>query len=339
MDAHQHANRHWQSLGWVALLLWPLAQLFRLVAASRRIAFRSGLLKSYRAPVPVLVVGNITVGGSGKTPLVIWLVNHLRSQGWRPAIVARGYGGNAKHWPQQVRADSDPLMVGDEAVLMAQQAACPVCVAPDRPEAVRQLLRHTECDIVVSDDGLQHYALQRDIEIAVIDGERRFGNALPLPAGPLREPLKRLQSVDLVITNGIPAAGECQMTLEEPSVYALHENALRVDAGGQSLQTFAGQRVHAIAGIGHPQRFFDMLRAHQLEVVEHAFADHYRFGPADLEFAERLPLLMTEKDAVKCRRFTLADAWVVRVEANPEQTFVDGLQRMLQGLGKAERET
>ena len=314
----------WQRLGPLAIALWPVSLLFRLVVASRRWAYRRNLLKSKHPAVPVIVVGNITVGGSGKTPLVIWLVEFLRGHGLQPGVVSRGYGGGASHWPQQVGADSDPVAVGDEAVLLAQRAACPVCVGPDRPAAIDALLQHSGCDVVVSDDGLQHYAMSRDIEIAVIDGQRRFGNGLMLPAGPLREPVSRLRDVDLVICNGQPQADEFAMQLSSPQIY-------RLDGEGPSrdISVLEGQRVRAIAGIGNPGRFFDMLRSHGLVVQGHAFPDHHAYTAEDLAFAAELPLLMTEKDAVKCRNIFAGDAWVVSIQAQPEAPFVHRLSQAL----------
>lgn len=320
-------NRHWQNVGPLAILLFPLSLVFRLVVALRRTAYRIGVLRQRRADCPVIVVGNITVGGSGKTPLVIWLCQWLQEQGFRPGIVSRGYGGRARHWPQQVRPDSDPGVVGDEAVLLARRCQRPVCVGPDRPAAIEALLRHTDCDIVISDDGLQHYAMARDIEIAVIDGERRFGNGLMLPAGPLREPVSRLKSIDLVICNGQPAPGEFAMRMRHPQLQALAGNGEL-----QDIDQFHGMRMRAVAGIGNPARFFSMLRRFGLQVEAHAFPDHHAFVADDLHFEESLPLLMTEKDAVKCRRIVTGDAWAVRVEAQPDAPFVHRLGSLLETL-------
>jgi len=266
------------------------------------------------------------VGGAGKTPLVIWLCAHLRQLGYRPGIVSRGYGGKASHWPQQVRADSDPVMVGDEAVLLARRTGCPMSVAPDRSEAVDALLRYTDCDIVVSDDGLQHLALGRDLEIAVVDGERGLGNGFLLPAGPLREPAGRLRKTDLVITNGPCWQDVPVMQLVRPRLVPLLAEGW---AEAQPLDTLMGRRVHAIAGIGNPQRFFDLLRAHGIEVVPHVFPDHHLYRHIDLRFEPELPVLMTEKDAVKCQRFGRPDHWVVQVDAQPEKAFIERLDRLL----------
>jgi len=318
----------WQRTGPLAVLGLPLALLFRLLVALRRAVWRLGLRRSYRAPCPVIVVGNLTVGGSGKTPLVLWLAQWLRGQGWRPGIVSRGYGGCARHWPQQVRPDSDPRVVGDEAVLLARQGGCPVCVGPDRGAAVEALLTYTDCDIVIADDGLQHYALARDIEIVVIDGQGGFGNGLMLPAGPLREPVSRLRSVDLVVSNGERRSGAHAMRMRPTGAVALND-----ERQVHPLEDWRGRRVRAIAGIGRPERFFDMLRRQGLLVEAVAFPDHHEFSVADLAFDDDLPLLMTEKDAVKCRRLIHHDdTWVVHIEAVPEAPFILRLERLLDEL-------
>lgn len=319
-------ERFWNSLNPLSLLLSPLAGVFALVSGSRRLMYRIGLLRSRRFSVPVIIVGNITVGGTGKTPLVIWLAAYLKRRGWRPGIVSRGYGGTASHWPQQVRADSDPGVVGDEAVMLAARTGCPMCVGPDRPAAVEALLQHTDTDIVISDDGMQHYALARDIEIAVIDGERRLGNGLLLPAGPLRESRTRLDGVDLVVVNGQAQQGEFSMKLFQPELRRLKDDTIG------SITDFAGSEVHAVAGIGNPKRFFDMLRRFDLKAIEHAFPDHHAFSAHDLTFSPELPVLMTEKDAVKCRRLPCHSCWVVHVNAQPDASFVHRLSTLLKEL-------
>jgi tetraacyldisaccharide 4'-kinase len=219
-----------------------------------------------------------------------------------------------------VRVDSDPRVVGDEAVLLAQRCGRPVCVGPDRPAAVQALLAHTDCDIVISDDGLQHYALGRDLEIVVIDGQRRFGNRLLLPAGPLREPVSRLRSADLVICNGKPHHGEHAMRLRRPRLLPLRGNAPPVD-----IERLRGRRVRAIAGIGNPQRFFDLLRRFGLQLETHVFPDHHAYVADDLAFDPPMPLLMTEKDAVKCRHLAPPDSWVLRIEVQPDAPFLHRL--------------
>ena len=259
-------------------------------------------------PVPVVMVGNLTVGGTGKTPLVTWLVTFLKESGYRPGVIARGYKGRARHWPQQVRADSDPLAVGDEAVLLAGCCGCPIAVAPDRVAAARALLEHSDCDLIVCDDGLQHYALKRDIEIAVIDGVRRIGNGYCLPAGPLREPSGRLAEVDLVVVNGLGRRGEYPMKMRAGRVINLDQKLESRD-----LSSFARQSVHAVAGIGNPERFFVSLRQAGMLLEEHVFPDHHAYTAANLDFGDDRPVMMTEKDAVKCRNLCLTNAWYVPV--------------------------
>lgn len=264
--------------------------------------------------MPVVVVGNITVGGSGKTPLVLWLAENLRSFGFQPGIISRGYGG--KNCAQtEVMPDSDPFMVGDEPVLLARKSGCPVWVGRNRAEAAHALLKaHPACNLILSDDGLQHYRLSRNVEIAVVDGERWFGNGCLLPAGPLREPVARLASVDAVVVNGgggeIPqdAKAGFAMRLVGAEFYNLADPTRRAKP-----QDFAGQILHAIAGIGNPARFFEHLRSLGLVITEHPFPDHHAFQPQDIDFPGQV--LMTEKDGVKCAGFAKNNYWVLAVEA------------------------
>lgn len=315
--------KHWYSPQ--APLLWlPVSWLFLFLVAIRRGLYKACILPSQRLPVPVIVVGNINVGGTGKTPMVAWLVNLLKQQGYRPGVITRGYGGQAKHWPQQVHPDSDPFIVGDEPVLLAQRCACPVAAAPDRVAAAKSLLQYSNCNIVVADDGLQHYRLRRDIEVVVVDGERRFGNGQCLPAGPLREPVSRLKSVDFVIANGLAKQGEFAMTLVPGELVAVHDMQTKM-----GLDVLESKRVHAVAGIGNPARFFELLKKHGLDVIEHAFPDHYQFDASDIGFDDELPVLMTEKDAVKCRRFARENTWYLPVEAQLGENFT---YRFLQQL-------
>ena len=318
----------WHQRNALSIVLRPLSWCYRLLFMLRRWAYRSGLKHVYHVGVPVIVVGNISVGGTGKTPLVIWLVESLRTAGYKPGIVARGYRGKAKHWPQQVRPDSDPVIAGDEAVLLAARSRCPVAVAPKRVEAAQALLTHHDCNIIISDDGLQHYALGRDIEIAVIDGIRRFGNGFCLPAGPLREPVHRLNSVDyIVVTEGGAMQREHMMRL-------IAERLVSVRDAEQSCtaERLGSRRVHAVAGIGNPRRFFMQLRRMGLEVVEHPFPDHHDFTAGDLQFAESLPLIMTEKDAVKCRRFAADNWWYLPVSAEVDDKLKSDLLQQLRTL-------
>lgn len=315
---------YWYNKSLLTFALLPLSWLFCALAVSRRFAYLRGLLKTHRLPVPVIVVGNISVGGTGKTPLVTWLVELLKQQGRRPGIVSRGYGGGASHWPQQVRPDSDPRMVGDEAILLSRRCACPMAVGPDRVAAASALLAHTDCDIIVADDGLQHYALGRDVEIAVVDGVRRFGNGLCLPAGPLREPPGRLNDVQMVVANGVAGPREFAMRLIPGSLCNLHEPQRR-----RALDSFRGQKVHAVAGIGFPQRFFRQLTEQGLEVVEHPFPDHHPYCKSDIHFDDDLPVLMTEKDAVKCREFATERHWFLPVDALLDERASQLLLRLI----------
>lgn len=322
---HEFLDKLWYERHPASTLLVPLSWLYRLIVAVRRAGVRSGLLSTYRAPVPVIVVGNITVGGTGKTPLVIWLVEYLRSVGFTPGIISRGYRGRAKSWPQQVRADGDPEMVGDEAIVLARRTACPLAVGPIRADNVEALMRHSDCDIVISDDGLQHYRLERDVEILVVDGIRRYGNGRCLPAGPLREPLSRLNEIALTVNNGIASRGEFEMKLAASKLRALDGSSMQLD-----LEEFTGKAVNAVAGIGHPERFFEMLRQKGLRVIKHPFPDHHRFTASDVTFDNGLPIVMTEKDAVKCERLKLVDAWYLPIDVTLPKVFEHRLSAALE---------
>ncbi len=295
--------------------LWrrPLASLFLAASLLRRLAYRYRLLPVHRLPVPVIVVGNISVGGTGKTPLTLWLVEALRQAGWRPGILSRGYGGS-QGGPAPVRADSDPAEVGDEPLLLARRAGVPVWIGRRRAQAGSALLAaHPEVDVLITDDGLQHYALARDVEIAVVDGVRRFGNGWPLPAGPLRELPGRLNEVDAVVVHG----GEADWLRVKAPVYRMRLAPRRLrqlsnPGCTQPLDWLTGRRMQAVAGIGHPERFFELLRKLGAEVVPHPFPDHHAFRERDLPPGT---VVMTEKDAVKCARFARSDDWVLEVDA------------------------
>lgn len=314
----------WYADSFASLLLAPLGWLFCALAILRRKAYRLGLLTVERMPVPVIVVGNITVGGTGKTPLVAWLARFLRQAGYTPGIVSRGYGGRSGNRTQPVGSDSDPAVVGDEAVLLARRSGCRVVVGTDRVAAARALLEQGHCDVIISDDGLQHYRLGRDVEIAVIDGTRRLGNRRCLPAGPLREPVRRLRHVDIVVVNGAQEEGAYSMRLIGPDAVNLVDEGL-----SRSLEEFRGAEVHAVAGIGHPVRFFSQLRENGLRAIEHPFPDHYPYQPEDLAFTDGSPLLMTEKDAVKCRGFAQPHFWYVPVEARLDKGFGERVLALL----------
>lgn len=318
-------ERHWYRIGVLHIVLWPLSLSFRLLVALRRLAYRLGLLPAQALPVPVIVVGNISVGGTGKTPLVLWLVDFLRAQGYHPAVISRGYGGSTTH-PMAVSAATDPFLAGDEPVLIARRSGCPVWVGADRVAAAQALLRgRPDSDVLICDDGLQHYRLRRDVEIAVIDGERGFGNGQLLPAGPLREPLGRLAETDIVVTHGgIPLPGSVPMRLTGRRFRNLQDPARTV-----SKEFFHGQLLHAVAGIGNPARFFAQLERMGLTVAPHAFPDHHAYRPADLQFAGTAVILMTEKDAVKCMAFAQPQWWYLEVEAEVGEALGHRLLQML----------
>ncbi|MBA4741195.1 MAG: tetraacyldisaccharide 4'-kinase [Azoarcus sp.] len=312
-----HPPAFWRRRGALALTLLPLAGLFASLAALRRTAYRRGWLPADAPGVPVIVVGNIAVGGSGKTPVVQWLIDVLRVAGFSPGIVSRGHGGSERG-PALVPADGDAARFGDEPVLLARVSAAPLVIGRDRPAAVRRLLEaHPQCDVVVADDGLQHYRLARQIEIAVVD-EFQLGNRLRLPAGPLREGLSRLAEADLVFAHG-PLSASVRSAAGEVPVFdmRLHGDELVSIDGTRrvALTHFAGRRVHAIAGIGRPQRFFDQLSCAGLEVVGHAFPDHHAYRPEDLAMASDEPKILTSKDAVKCAAFAPPGTWVLPVRA------------------------
>ncbi len=314
----------WYKDPFIGTWLMPLGFLFADIVKFRKFLYQIGIKKRHKLAVPVIVVGNITVGGTGKTPLVIYLAQLLKTAGYKPGIISRGYGGQTKHYPQAVSELSKAEIVGDEALLIAKHTACPVVVGPFRVDAGKLLLGQSDCDVILSDDGLQHYALQRDIEIAVVDGERRFGNGYCLPAGPLREPIDRLQTVDFVVVNG-------QAT--EPNEFSMQiigDTAINLRTNQKKpLHEFAGVDCHALAGIGNPDRFFNLLAATKINSVNHAFPDHYQYQPKDIEFSDNKPVLMTEKDAVKCTAFAGAHHWTVPVTAQPDAKFSEQFLQLL----------
>lgn len=307
----------WYEQGRAPWWVGPLSALYGGVTRLRRALYRAGVLRSERLSVPVIVIGNISVGGTGKTPLTLAVARALQQSGLRPGVVSRGYGGTQRE-PMLLTASPDPAQVGDEPCLI-RASGIEVAIGRDRPAAA-QLLLEAGCNVVIADDGLQHYRLARDIEICVIDGQRRFGNRRLLPAGPLREPMGRLASTDFRVCNGGRAeADEVPMTLVGGQARAL------LDGRGQALAEFAGQRVRAIAAIGNPGRFFESLRGYGLEVIELAFPDHHAYSASELDFRDQLPLLMTEKDAVKCLPFAQPHWWAVPVRAELPASFLVAL--------------
>ena len=299
----------WYRGAWWLWLLRPLELLFRAIAAARRTLYRIGVLEVYRAPRPVVVVGNITVGGTGKTPIVIALVEAMQHQGLRAGVVSRGYGATGSNFPHTVTDQSEAAECGDEPLLIYRRTGCPCVVAPSRPEAVASLLDTFEVDVVISDDGLQHYALDRDMEIAVIDAKRLLGNGFCLPAGPLREPPARLDSVDFILYRG----GDDPLS----GVNYRPSGLVNMVSGQQRplAPALEQEQVHAIAGIGQPQQFFQSLEDAGYRLETHAYPDHHLYGPGDFAKLGDKPVIMTEKDAVKCRDFVGRDAWYLKIDA------------------------
>lgn len=311
-------------------LLGPLEALYRAAVARRAARYAAGRKPVWRAPIPVIVIGNITLGGTGKSPLTAWLAGWLAARGWRPGIVSRGYGGRSADYPLRVSAETPASDCGDEPLMLAEQSGVPVVVDPDRPRGARALI-DAGCDILLSDDGLQHLALGRDIELVVVDGRRGLGNRRCLPAGPLREPAERLSRVDAVLINGehgsptTPPGYRMRLTPQRWHHLASGErHALRP-------LPFAAA-VHGVAGIGHPQRFFASLAALGLEVEPHVFADHHHYRAAELAFDDERPVVMTAKDAVKCRAMNDPRHWALEVEAEPDAAFITWLETRLAAL-------
>jgi tetraacyldisaccharide 4'-kinase len=322
MSAHAWFNEIWYAGTPPPWWLRPLSTFYGAISALRRFAYARNLARSTPLSCPVIVVGNLTTGGTGKTPLVCWLAEQLKERGFRPGVVTRGYGGSSRAARLVLHTDAADV-VGDEALLLARRARAPIAIGRNRPAAA-QLLINAGCDVILSDDGLQHYALARDCEIIVIDGDRRFGNGQLLPAGPLREAPARLQRADAVVING----GEFKRDA------ALHMRLLATSAVAMKygttkpLREFSGQPVHAVAAIGNPQRFFAMLRAVGIRAIEHPLPDHARLTLEDISFADDLAVLMTEKDAVKCREIAGPHHWYVPVSA----AFAPGDGEKLRGI-------
>lgn len=302
------------------LLLWPLEWLYRRVVQRRRQRYLSGRLPVVRAPVPLVVVGNITLGGTGKTPLILWLIEHCQAKGLRVGVVSRGYGAQPPQWPWPVTALQSAQQCGDEPLLIVQRTGVPMMIDPNRGRALKALLARQPLDLVLSDDGLQHYALGRDLELVLLDASRGLGNGHCLPVGPLREPATRLGSVDAVLCNGHVEDSE------QGFGCVLKPTALVELCSGQQWPLThlpAGQAVHAVAGIGNPQRFFRTLEGLNWQPIAHSFADHAQYKAEQLNFRPLLPLVMTEKDAVKCRPFAQPGWYYLSVQAQPSPAFVD----------------
>jgi len=314
----------YQATRWWVWLLWPFSLLMRLINSVRFFAYQKKWLASYRSQLPVVVVGNISVGGNGKTPFVISLCELLIKQGYKPGVISRGYGGKAETYPLLVTHQTTGKEAGDEPILIFKRLQVPVVVDPKRAKAADYLAKHCDVDVIVTDDGLQHYALQRDIEIVVVDGKRRYGNQHIMPMGPLREPLSRLKSVDFIINNGEQHAHEHTMLLV-PSV------CQRVDG---IADTLTDTTVNACAAIGHPPRFFNTLEQSGFDIKKQvAFADHHAYDVNDFkQFEKNTPLLMTEKDAVKCTGFAQNNWWYLSVDGMLPDLFTDSFLKKLKQI-------
>ncbi|MDG2091080.1 MAG: tetraacyldisaccharide 4'-kinase [Gammaproteobacteria bacterium] len=327
--------------------LKPASALFSVISKTRRFLYLSGKKKVYRASVPLIVVGNITVGGTGKTPLIVYLARQLLHAGYRPGIVSRGYGSNAPAYPFNVKIDSPVKHSGDEALLIARNTECPVVIDANRAEAVKSLEQHHDCNVILSDDGMQHYAIARDIEIVVVDGRRGFGNGELLPAGPLREKPERLDDVDYIICNGESKLSfnkpDFVMTLKPrhlchllsgeifPMQHVIEEivKSREKNQDIDKTEEIGKHKVHAIAGIGNPERFFSSLCDCGFDIISHVFDDHHTYTLQDITFDDEHEVIMTEKDAVKCMDFARKTDWYLRVNAVIDEKFIESLLAQL----------
>ncbi len=334
MLTKQFIENIWYSKHPFAIVLLPLSWLYSLIIFLRRLCYQSGLIAVNQIDVPVIIVGNISVGGTGKTPLVIWLADYFKKKGYKPGIISRGYGGKLSGKSQQVRPDSNPDLVGDEPVLIAKRTNCPVAIAVQRRRAAEELIEYCDCDLILCDDGMQHYSLGRDIEIAVIDGQRRFGNGHCLPAGPLREPISRLGNVDFVVSKYIAGRHEYKMEYTYGDLVSLM-NPDRT----QPISSLNGQSVHAISGIGNPDRYYSYLRNNKLHIISHDFPDHHPFTKNDVIFDDGLAVVMTEKDAVKCINFATENHWYLPISARLPDSFTYRLEALMKDIIDGQKTT
>jgi tetraacyldisaccharide 4'-kinase len=326
----------YKKAGWL-ILLWPLAFLFQILAGVRR-SLQQVKSRPPELTVPVVVIGNISAGGTGKTPLLIALTQQLKAEGFSPGVISRGYGGQGANYPMQVSASENPAIAGDEPVLIARKTDCPVVIDPDRSAALNYLLETNNVDVVLSDDGLQHYKLYRDIEVAVVDGQRLFGNGLCLPAGPLREPVKRLMNSDFVVLNG---AAESALPILEPAVQMTMEPKILVNLATGEKRPFGGapfnmgNKIQVVSGIGNPKRFYNVLEKLPYPIMPMAFPDHHQFSESDFqsdEFDEHQPVVMTEKDAIKCESFAKNNFWYLQAEVSLPDSFLEEFTKKLKSF-------
>jgi tetraacyldisaccharide 4'-kinase len=339
--SYRWIHRVWYEGAVSGLILLPLTGLYWIVLQVQHLLFRCGLFRIHKAAVPVIVVGNITAGGTGKTPTVLWLVEELRARGFTPGIVSRGYGGSHSGTSMRVDADSAAAVVGDEPVLLAKRGQCPVVVDSDRFRAANMLIEDG-VDVIISDDGLQHLRLHRDYEICVIDASRGLGNKRLLPAGPLRESARRLHSVDLILSNGGSARSDAS-SIDAYNAAATDfvlqaGDATRINGSlARPLQGFKDITVHAVAGIGNPTRFFDLLRGHGIQVIEHSLPDHAALTLSQLQFGDDFEVFMTEKDAVKLQRNSADKYWYVPVhltmDSNASENLINDIENLIRVAG------
>ena len=314
----------WYSKNIFSLLLSPLSLIYISIIYLRHTLYRLGLISITKINVPTIVIGNIVAGGTGKTPLVIWLAKYFKDKGFLPGIVSRGYGGTYLSNIELVKPTSNPLLVGDEPVIIARNTNCPVVVAKKRAKGAKELVEKYNCNIILCDDGMQHYSLARDIEIAVIDGQRRFGNNYCFPAGPLREPKSRIFKADLIVSKYNARTCEHKMDYTYKQLVSLNELSKTIPISG-----LYGMTVHAIAGINNPDHFFSYLRSHKLELIIHKFPDHYSYTEDDVKFDDNFPVVMTEKDAVKCLNYSSDKHWYIPISAELSKSFVCDLDKLM----------
>jgi len=314
----------WYSKNIFSLLLSPLSFIYISIIYLRYNLYQLGLISITKINVPTIVIGNIVAGGTGKTPLVIWLAKHFKDKGFLPGIVSRGYGGTYLSNIELVKPTSNPLLVGDEPVIIARNTNCPVVVAKKRVKGAKELVEKYNCNIILCDDGMQHYSLARDIEIAVIDGQRRFGNNYCFPAGPLREPKSRIFKADLIVSKYNARTYEHKMDYTYNQLVSLNELSKTIP-----ISDLHGMTVHAIAGINNPDHFFSYLRSNKLELIIHKFPDHYLYREDDVKFDDNFPVVMTEKDAVKCLNYSSDKYWYIPISAELSKLFVCDLDKLM----------
>ena len=314
----------WYSKNIFSLLLSPLSLIYISIIYLRYTLYQLGLISITKINVPTIVIGNIVAGGTGNTPLVIWLAKYFKDKGFLPGIVSRGYGGTYLSNIELVKPTSNPLLVGDEPVIIARNTNCPVVVAKKRAKGAKELVEKYNCNIILCDDGMQHYSLARDIEIAVIDGQRRFGNNYCFPAGPLREPKSRIFKADLIVSKYNARTCEHKMDYIYHQLVSLNELSKTIP-----ISDLYGMTVHAIAGINNPDHFFSYLRSHKLELIIHKFPDHYSYTEDDVKFDDNFPVVMTEKDAVKCLNYSSDKHWYIPISAELSKSFVCDLDKLM----------